>query len=61
MSLTWKRKQSSPRSTESSIQDKPKEEHAKIHINHSDKNERQRENIKSNEETATNNIKGEHQ
>ena len=33
ISLTWKRKQSSPRAAKSPIQDKPKEKHAKTRTN----------------------------
>ena len=37
-SLLWERKQSSPESEESPIQDKSKEKHAKTHINQTIKN-----------------------
>ena len=37
-SLIWERKHSSWGSTENPIQGKPKEEHAKTHINRTDKN-----------------------
>ncbi len=39
--------QSSPRGTKSSIQDKPKEKHAKTHTNQTNKDLTQRKNIKS--------------
>ena len=37
ISPTWKRKRSSPRGTKSSIEDKPKEKHAKTHMNQTNK------------------------
>jgi len=37
ISPTWKRKQSGPRGTMSSIEDKSKEKHAKTHMNQTNK------------------------
>ena len=42
---------------QSHVQQKPKEECAKTHVNQIDKNKRQEENIKSNKGKATKNIK----
>ena len=44
-----------PRSTESPIQGKPKEKHAKTHINQTKKKIRKRKNIQSRKGKATNN------
>ena len=50
--------QSSPRGTKISIQDKPKEKHAKTHTNQTNKDKTQRKNIKSSKGEATSNIQG---
>ena len=47
-----------PGSAESPIQVKPKEKHAKTHINQTIKNKIQRKKIKSSKGKATNNIQG---
>ena len=57
ISATWKgNSQSSPRGTKSPIQDKPKEKHVKTHINQSNKDKTQKNNVKSNKREATSNI-----
>ena len=48
----------SPRNPESSKQDKPKAKHPKTHINQINKDQTQRENIKSSKGKATNNTQG---
>ena len=47
--------QSSPRDAKSSIQDKPKDKHAKTHTNQTNKDKTQIKNIKSSKGKATNN------
>ena len=50
--------QSSPRSTKSPIQDKPKEKHTKTYTNQTNKDQTQIKNIKSSKGEATSNIQG---
>ena len=42
----------------STIQNKPKEEYSETHINQTDQNQRQRENLESSEGKETNNVQG---